>query len=180
MNANKSNILSVATKMFWEKGYHNTSIEDIAKGSNNTKSNIFYYFKGKENLLQKTIYEQIRKFDTFSKEITLSSASLKERYDAYLDFNYNVLSDNEQGCFFGKLVMEINGLNLSSKKALKDFFDIWFHYFKSFFEQKLSQKEATEKANYVIIIIQGATTISIAQSDFSILKKEIEKLKKLL
>lgn len=49
-------ILDKAGALFWEKGYHSTSMRDIADACKCEPANIYNYFKGKEDIL----YEVIR------------------------------------------------------------------------------------------------------------------------
>lgn len=44
-------ILSAAGRLFWQKGYLGTSIDDIAKAANVKKAAIYYYFKSKADML---------------------------------------------------------------------------------------------------------------------------------
>lgn len=44
-------VLFVASRMFNEKGYHGTSLDDIAHEVGVTKAALYYYFKNKEQLL---------------------------------------------------------------------------------------------------------------------------------
>lgn len=52
----KSWILEKAGTLFWQKGYHNTSMKDIAKACGFKPANFYNYFMGKEDIL----YEVIR------------------------------------------------------------------------------------------------------------------------
>ena len=52
----KDKIIRAAEKLFFEKGYHATSLKDLAKEIGTTTSIIYYYFKSKEELLVR-IYE---------------------------------------------------------------------------------------------------------------------------
>lgn len=47
----RNEILQTAAKIFREKGYHDTSIEEIANELKFTKASIYYYVPSKENLL---------------------------------------------------------------------------------------------------------------------------------
>lgn len=49
--ATKEQILRAAMDMFCEKGYHSTSIDDVAKQAQISKGLLYHYFKGKEELL---------------------------------------------------------------------------------------------------------------------------------
>jgi len=51
----KSWILDKAGMLFWQKGYHGTSMRDIADACNCKAANIYNYFKGKEDILFEVI-----------------------------------------------------------------------------------------------------------------------------
>lgn len=48
-------ILNVSIRLFLEKGYHGTSIDDITKAAGMTKGALYWHYKGKEDLLKKII-----------------------------------------------------------------------------------------------------------------------------
>ncbi len=51
-NANtKSRIVSAAWKLFYQKGYEDTTIEDIVAESQTSKGSFYHYFEGKDALL---------------------------------------------------------------------------------------------------------------------------------
>ena len=47
----KSRIISAAWKLFYDKGYENTTIEDIVALSGTSKGSFYHYFEGKDALL---------------------------------------------------------------------------------------------------------------------------------
>ena len=51
----KSWILDKAGMLFWQKGYHGTSMKDIASACDCKAANIYNYFKGKEDILFEVI-----------------------------------------------------------------------------------------------------------------------------
>jgi AcrR family transcriptional regulator len=51
----KSWILDKAGVLFWQKGYHSTSMKDIAAACDCKAANIYNYFKGKEDILFEVI-----------------------------------------------------------------------------------------------------------------------------
>ena len=51
----KSWILDKAGTLFWQKGYHGTSMRDIAAACDCKAANIYNYFKGKEDILFEVI-----------------------------------------------------------------------------------------------------------------------------
>lgn len=50
MDSRKEHILTMATALFLEKGFYNTSVNDIALACNMSKSTIYKYFSSKEDL----------------------------------------------------------------------------------------------------------------------------------
>jgi AcrR family transcriptional regulator len=49
--AQKNAILEKARELFWQKGYDGTSLKDIASACGFEASNIYYYYKNKEDIL---------------------------------------------------------------------------------------------------------------------------------
>lgn len=49
--ASKQQILKATMDLFCSKGYHSTSIDDVAKRAQISKGLLYHYFKGKEELL---------------------------------------------------------------------------------------------------------------------------------
>ena len=47
----KSKIVDAAWELFYEKGYNDTTVEDIIKLSGTTKGSFYYYFGSKDSLL---------------------------------------------------------------------------------------------------------------------------------
>ncbi|MFZ5967255.1 MAG: TetR/AcrR family transcriptional regulator [Bacillota bacterium] len=54
-NAKKSELIEIAEKLFIEKGYEETSVEDILKASGLSKGGFYHYFKSKEEVLAESI-----------------------------------------------------------------------------------------------------------------------------
>jgi AcrR family transcriptional regulator len=48
-------LLQVATRLFKEKGYHNTSMQDLADALGVQKASLYYYIESKEELLQRLL-----------------------------------------------------------------------------------------------------------------------------
>jgi AcrR family transcriptional regulator len=49
--ASREQILKATRELFFSKGYHATSIDDVAKAAQISKGLLYHYFKGKEELL---------------------------------------------------------------------------------------------------------------------------------
>ncbi|WP_273545663.1 TetR/AcrR family transcriptional regulator [Paenibacillus caui] len=61
-NSNREIVLEVATNLFLKKGYLVTSMDDIVAESKVSKTNIYYYFKSKEELLSAIIDRIVQQY----------------------------------------------------------------------------------------------------------------------
>jgi len=57
INPSKQKVLDAATRLFYQKGFHGTSVRDIAERAAVNVSLISYYFKSKQGLLEYAVTE---------------------------------------------------------------------------------------------------------------------------
>lgn len=174
----KIKILETATRLYMKKGFHQTSLNDIAQTAKINKSSIFYHFDSKVDLFEQALeYRAEIQLKRLERIVINETLSLKEKWELFLDTMYELLSKGQVGCFFGKIGLELNGILHKGKKELKAYFDMWHQLIKRIFQTNYDLQKANELAKHVIIRIEGASVLSIIYSDFSILKKEVELLK---
>ena len=95
----KESILQVATVLFAEKGYKDTSMSELARLTDVAQGTIFYHFKNKEELFRK-ILEEFRKsiiaeFENHVKNKPFSSGM--EMLEAALSFYLHLAESMEAG-----------------------------------------------------------------------------------
>lgn len=69
MNQSKQKVIDAATSLFFQKGFHGTSVRDIAEEAAVNVSLISYYFKGKQGLLEHALIEY---YETYLQELEQS------------------------------------------------------------------------------------------------------------
>jgi AcrR family transcriptional regulator len=73
----RETILNAATRLFSEKGYHNTALAEVARVTGVAEGTIFYHFKTKEELfaaiLENIKFNIVKKYTEFFKEKQFSS-----------------------------------------------------------------------------------------------------------
>lgn len=72
-------ILAVAARSFFKKGYHATTIEDIATGVGMLKGSLYYYIKSKEDLLYELLAESMESSMAFVRKAIESGGSSEEK-----------------------------------------------------------------------------------------------------
>lgn len=75
----RKEILAVAARLFRERGYYSTSLDDIMGTIGISKPAVYYYFKAKEDILYEICLMHIRNLENGSKAIVESDLSIKEK-----------------------------------------------------------------------------------------------------
>lgn len=84
----KQQIIDAAWKLFHEKGYDNTTVNEIIRDANTSKGGFYYYFKAKDDLLNSLYSIFDREYEKFYKNLDKSQSSfvqlrLLQQYVAY-------------------------------------------------------------------------------------------------
>lgn len=84
--AQQNEILETARELFWEKGYDGTSLRDIAGSCGFETSNVYYYYKNKEEILFETLRIELDKLVDDTKQFKENaSKNPVERLKAFID-----------------------------------------------------------------------------------------------
>lgn len=83
-------LLTVAAEIFAEKGYHNTSIRDIAGRAEVSLSGLYYYFKSKDELLfliqDRSFRTVLRSLERRLRELDAPEERLRALVDNHVEF----------------------------------------------------------------------------------------------
>ncbi len=63
-NSTKNRIVNTAWKLFYKKGYENTTIDDIVEAAHISKGSFYHYFKGKDSLIASITYLLDEQYET--------------------------------------------------------------------------------------------------------------------
>jgi AcrR family transcriptional regulator len=91
--ARRKQILDVSSKLFMANGFKNTSLDDIAREVGVSRGVIFYYFDGKREIGEQTIWEALRQYGEYVQDRVgrrkTSKNQLLEFIDACLDYQHD-------------------------------------------------------------------------------------------
>lgn len=86
----RRNIIETAKKLFIEKGVFQTTMDDIAKEADYSKSTIYVYFKSKDEICSQIAYEDMLSFKQILIDVTQKNDSLEVAFmeicNAYVSF----------------------------------------------------------------------------------------------
>ncbi len=88
-------ILENALKLFATKGYHGTSINDIAQAAGISKGLAYNYFDSKQKLIE-ALFEQMLEIGEDFEEILDSSLNAYEKMEVLINFSFQYIEENEE------------------------------------------------------------------------------------
>lgn len=174
----KRDIIKASLKVFRGKGYHNTTMSDIAAACGLLKGSIYHHFGGKEDLMSQTIeflhdhYE--REVFSIAEDTQLSGL---EKLDQLAAISEEIFYNEPGGCLMASIGLETAGSYPEFQVKIKAFFEDWIECLASIFEEHYDQAEARRIAEYSVAEIEGAVLLMQIYQDKSFLQRAHEHIK---
>ncbi len=130
----RENILSASLKLFAEKGFHGTSINDIAKAANISKGLAYNYFESKQKIIEailQQLYQEAEKF-------ILVMDSVEDPYDKLkliIEFSFKYYEENEDLWMLYASFIFQPGILEEGKKLLTEFNKKYMHKLEEIFNE---------------------------------------------
>ncbi len=107
-SVNRQRIVEAADRLFYSRGYNQTSFSDISDETGIPRGNFYYYFKTKEDILSAVVDSRL---DTFNQILEACNAASADPRERLLMFANVPLQNEEQviqyGCPIGTLSSEL-------------------------------------------------------------------------
>jgi AcrR family transcriptional regulator len=130
----REKIVSAALKLFAEKGYSSTSIDQVAAKAKVSKGAAYHYFESKEALLKAVIVQGLTEFESII-ELNGSNASPQEQLEMLINVSFEVFHVNIRFWkLYFSLVTQMN-LPKSIKNVLTPIIESLLEYVKNLMEQ---------------------------------------------
>jgi len=154
---NRQRLIEEAINLFRRKGYHNTTMDDIARACNIKKPSIYHHIPSREALLISAIEACHKQFkDTVLAVAFDSSLDVNERIVAFTNAIETFFTTKQGRCLIGNLVHELSGSLPAFDTKAKAFFKEWAEAITSLLKNKADKDELQDKAEDIIAQIQGA------------------------
>lgn len=169
-------ILRQAEHLIHLRGFHQTTLDEIAKNCKMTKANLFHHFDSKEELglavldAKMTDYRQ-RRVDPLCGNADPVAAVFKLFEDCACFYNGNGC---KAGCFIGNIALEMSDISETFRKKVSRFFDEWvagmaecLERFQDsgVFKETLDPKAAAET---ILSLYEGAIMLARTRRDASV------------
>lgn len=172
----KERIIEMANRLFYTKGYNQTSFADVADGVGITKGNLHYHFNSKEDLLTAVIaYREdliISGLAQWESEFPDAKARLKR----FVQMLRNEADDITRfGCPIGSLNVELGKCQTELQTRTRELFDLYRNWLEQVFRQ-LGKKKYQSLSQHLLSMAQGAAVMSYVYADTTLLKNECRKI----
>lgn len=110
-------IFNAAVNIFLEKGFQETSMQEIAEVAGMGKSTLYDYFKTKDEILVFVFVEELNKLTFRAKKIASQNLPAERRLRQILEMHLSYLVENKD--LFLRLSMEVQRISLGSQKRIQ-------------------------------------------------------------
>ena len=168
-------ILKHSLKLFRQKSYHNTSIDDIASACGLLKGSLYHYFPSKEALMSAVIKYA---HDFFQKEVfsiaydkTLSPQQRMEKM--FKKSEKALISD---GNIMGNIGVETARAIPEFAEHIRDFYKEWLTAVETVFMEITNADDAKKLAEQTVAGFEGAVMMTRIFKDTKYIKHSYERL----
>lgn len=163
---NRQRLVEAALALFEQRGYHGTSIGDVAEQADLAKGHVSYYFATKAELLEYVTTERTRQLlDQLNAALPPGSTPRAE-LQVFLDVTMARASELARvGCPVGTLSSELGKDDHALQpyaSAVLDAIQMWLHARFAALER---EPQATEHAEHLLALMQGAAVLAHAARD---------------
>lgn len=151
--ATRQRILSAATALFYQHGYHATGLDKVISLAGVTKGNFYYHFASKEELAIATLDWQ---FEKVSREI---QEQVMDKNRPPLDTLFVLLEymasrqrmqhedGHIRGCYFGNFTLELSTISQSVRTKVNGIFRRYLEMIESLLAQAISAGQVASSLN---------------------------------
>jgi len=174
---NRQRIIDAADLLFYQRGYSQTSFQDISDATDIPRGNFYYYFKTKEEILEAVVNYRLATFSAMISQCEAGSDDARERLLLFT----NILEVNENeilrsGCPVGTLSSELAKTDTEMHNKSKQVFILFRDWLKAQFDV-LGLDNAGELAMDLLAKLQGITVVACAFKDVDYIKRSHAEVK---
>ncbi|MFF2885833.1 TetR/AcrR family transcriptional regulator [Paenibacillus sp. NPDC057967] len=185
--SNRMIVMQVATALFLEKGYQTTSMDEIVAVSKVSKTNIYYHFKSKEELLAAIVDQMINRYTDMIDEIAAQTDwPVTDRISRFAALLTEQTPNSLGGCPFLTLYVQTSHDSEVVREAIGAFFRKQTTTMESLLQEGMDRKEIQtalplpQLAALLVSTIEGALFLQHTQRDPALLSTILHTLATML
>lgn len=186
---NREQLIHIAARIFLSKGYKYTSIEEVCLRSGISRSNLYYHFKSKEELLYAVVNFWGNRYES-ALEITLADhkESARSRIEGFVQLLIQEIEarDNKGTCPFIAMYQQSPVDCIEVHERIQRFFMVLHSLIHQLLTQGVASGEfrkeinAEECAYLFVSSLEGSLVLAEVMSDIHIIRKTCDHFFQLL
>jgi len=169
---NQQELIRVALKLFRTRGYHKTSMAEIAAECGLLKGSIYHYYPSKEELMV-AVLNYLR--DYYSEEVFAYAYKRElpaaKRLKKLAEMSESVFASGDGACLMANIAMETNDVVPEFRAPIKMFFDDWTRALQCIYRERYSDDGALIFARETICAVEGAAMMMRIYNDVEFIRK---------
>lgn len=154
-NVTKQKVVDAASSLFFQKGFHGTSVRDIAERATVNVSLISYYFKGKQGLLEYAVtnyYEAYLEKIEESLEKTEGDAAVYRLNELIFTIIHYKQMHHQLTCFIQR---ELSLDSVFVREMTVTYLAKENYYLKALFQETIGKSVGQEEKHYLFMQLKG-------------------------
>lgn len=173
---NRQRIVEAANRLFYQRGYNQTSFSDIAEAAGLSRGNFYYYFKTKDDILAAVIHHRLDAIRAMLAEWD-GNPEPRERLKRYARILLRSEGDIlRYGCPMGSLTVELSKTQLALHSQAAEMFTLFREWLERQLRRLGREHDAPFLALHLLAVTQGISLIGNVYSDPDYLEQEVARL----
>jgi len=175
--SNRQRIIDAADALFYQRGYNQTSFQDISDATGIPRGNFYYYFKTKDEILNAVVNSRVSDISGLLARCEAESDDPRQRlllFSNMLDSaKHNLV---QLGCPIGSLTTELAKDEPALRVKSQEVFVVLRDWIRQQFEQ-LGLQRGNDLALDLLAKLQGVSVIACAFSDIDFVTRSHAEIK---
>jgi AcrR family transcriptional regulator len=166
-------IVAAANRLFYHRGYNQTSFSDIAQAAGIPRGNFYYYFKSKDDILGAVIDDRIEGIRALLADWDAAEPDPRLRLRRFVQMILGAEKDLVRyGCPMGSLNIELGKAQPALKAKAKKMFDLFIVWLTRQLAA-LGQQSAERMAMDLMARAQGVAVLTQVYADREFLRAQL-------
>lgn len=170
----RQQIVETANRLFYRRGYNQTSFSDIAEAAAIPRGNFYYHFKTKDDILAAVVDYRIEHIRAMLADWDREFSDARSRLRRFIQMVRNSGKDlTRYGCPMGSLNIELGKAQPALKAKARKMFDLFRDWLAAQLKA-LGHKDAADLALHLLGRAQGIAVVAQVYGDQKYLNQELD------
>jgi AcrR family transcriptional regulator len=163
-------------EVFHKQGYHNTSMQDLAKATGLQKAGLYHHYATKQQLMEAVMEFAMNEFRNYVLSVAdEAELPVEQRFEKLLRRTRRLAILHRQGCFFANIALETGRDDLFNGLLLRAMNE-WTNTLTGLFQHVVAPEVAKVKAKRIIMEYEGAVLFYKLSGDQQYIEDYIERI----